>query len=80
MSCDAIDCDRAARRLWAFLDGELPAGEVAEMERHLIECMKCQLVMEEQRWFLAALRDMDCADDPAIEALRARVRAVLNRG
>ena len=50
------------------------------MEGHLIECLKCQLVMEEQRRFLAALRDMDCADDPAIEALRARVRAVLNRG
>jgi len=80
MSCDPIDCDRAARRLWAFLDGELPAEDVAEMERHLAECVKCHGLTEQQRGFLAALGEMECADDPAVEALRVRVREMLRGG
>jgi hypothetical protein len=31
-----------SQRLVAWLDGELPEGEAAEMDRHLVECMQCR--------------------------------------
>jgi anti-sigma factor RsiW len=35
--------------LHAFLDGELPAAERAELERHLADCAACQARLDEER-------------------------------
>lgn len=71
-----IDCVEAARRLWAYLDGELDAPSAAEVERHLGECARCREVSRTQRRFLGLLGDLS-ADAPGAVDLRARVEAVL---
>lgn len=71
-----IDCVVAARRLWAYLDGELDAPSAAEVERHLGECARCRDVSLTQRRFLGLLGDLS-ADAPGAEDLRVRIEAAL---
>ena len=52
-----IDCTEAARRLWAYLDGELDAPSAAEIEAHLAWCAKCLRLSQSQREFLGLLHD-----------------------
>ena len=73
-----IDCFEAARRLWAYLDGELGAPSAAEVERHLGECARCSAVAQAQRRFLGVVGDLS-ADAAAAADLRARVEAALRR-
>ena len=37
----AIDCERAARRLWDFIDGGLPLVAREEVDMHLTTCELC---------------------------------------
>ena len=71
-----IDCSEAARRLWAYLDGELAAPSAAEVERHLGECGRCFPISQAQRRFLGLVGDLS-ADADAAADLRARVEAAL---
>lgn len=71
-----IDCVEAARRLWAYLDGELEAPSAVEMERHLGECTRCFGVAQTQRHFLSVVSDLP-ADAEATADLLARVKAAL---
>jgi RNA polymerase sigma-70 factor, ECF subfamily len=71
-----IDCLEAARRLWAYLDGELEVRLAAEVDGHLGECARCFGVSQTQRRFLDAVRDLS-ADPSAAADLRARLEAVL---
>lgn len=71
-----IDCLEAARRLWAYLDGELEVQLAAEVDQHLGECARCFGVSRTQRRFLDAVRDLS-ADPSAAADLRARLEAVL---
>jgi anti-sigma factor (TIGR02949 family) len=36
-----ISCADAVRQLWAYLDGEIPAGDADAVERHLERCRRC---------------------------------------
>ena len=36
-----IDCREAVRRMWAYLEHELPARPVSEFESHLETCQRC---------------------------------------
>jgi len=71
-----IDCLEAARRLWAYLDGELEAPSAAEVEQHLGECTRCFGVAQTQRHFLGVVSDLP-ADADATADLLARVEAAL---
>ena len=71
-----IDCVEAARRLWAYLDGELEAPSAAEMERHLGECTRCFGVAETQRRFLGVVSDLPANAETTAD-LHARVEAAL---
>ncbi len=44
-----MDCTEIQNNLSAFLDGELSAGEKAEMEKHLAECGACSAEAERMR-------------------------------
>ena len=68
----AIDCLEVARRLWAFVDGELEATSAAEVERHLGECARCFGVTQAQRRFLEAVGDLSTDANAAVD-LRARL-------
>ncbi len=49
------DCREVLEQLWEFLDGELPAGEAAEIREHLSDCAHCNPQYEFQLRFLEAL-------------------------
>jgi anti-sigma factor RsiW len=49
-------CEKVRARLEEWLDGELPANEGAELERHLRECAACARVLEQRRRLGQALK------------------------
>lgn len=58
-----MDCERCLEQLSARLDGELPAGEAAELEAHLAQCPSCRALAQQ----LEQLH----GDFPALEELEA---------
>ena len=76
-NCGHVDCQEAARRLFAYLDGELPAAEAEAVQQHLTHCGPCLSLSERQRAFLGLVGETDTPQG-AIEALLAKVRARLH--
>jgi len=71
-----ITCAEAVERLWAYLDGELSAGDRAALEEHLGFCRVCCGEVEfarELRGFLAR-----SASEELPEEVRARLIASLD--
>jgi mycothiol system anti-sigma-R factor len=68
-------CDDLAERIERFIDGELDANEVAELDEHLAECLPC---VEERglRERIRGLIRQGCSE-VAPPDLVARVRARL---
>ena len=71
-----IDCTTAVQRLWDYLDGELDARRMTEVEAHLAACRRCpghfafaQSLIDR----LAAAR----AESVPPDALQRRVREAL---
>ena len=58
-----MNCERCLEQLSARLDGELPAGEAAELEAHLARCPSCRALAQQ----LEQLH----GDFPALEELEA---------
>ena len=58
-----MNCERCLEQLSARLDGELPAGEAAELEAHLAQCPSCRALAQQ----LEQLH----GDFPALEELEA---------
>ena len=73
-----MDCTECLDKLYAYLDGELPPGEVVKLRSHLDDCGGCdhQFAIEDR--FLALIRDC-CTEDAAPEELRGRIVARLDR-
>jgi anti-sigma factor (TIGR02949 family) len=72
-----LDCDDAISQLYSYLDGELDAGVVAELEAHLQRCSPCLEAYD----FEAELRKVivaRCQEDVPGD-LRNRILAVLDR-
>jgi len=70
-------CDDAIAQLQAFLDGELDAETVAEIEAHLQDCSPCLEAYDfeaELRKVITAKLSEDVPGD-----LRARITSVLDR-
>lgn len=65
-----IDCREAVRRMWAYLEHELPAAPTAEFETHLDACQRCCGELE----FSRHLREM-VVERAAMPAVPADVRA-----
>ena len=42
-----MNCERCLEQLSARLDGELPAGEAAELEAHLAQCSSCRALAQQ---------------------------------
>ena len=80
-------CKRVFAALSEFLDGELPARNCRELERHLSDCKPCIAYLETLKTTSKACRQYGEIDVPAppadlISALRSRVlnlRAKSNR-
>ena len=67
-----MDCAEVKRRLSAWVDDELPAGQAQRIERHLQDCPACRLEAREQRQLAAALNAL-----PAIAAPSAFSRKTM---
>ena len=71
-----IDCTSAVRRLWNYIELELPAPEREEMEEHLAFCRKCcgeVEFAEELRTFLK-----DTADPPLPAEIATRLTELID--
>ena len=77
----AIDCETAVRRLWDYLDAELPAPRADEVRAHLAACAHCpphfEFAARLQAALAAAGADAPGLDAADIAALRARVVTTL---
>jgi anti-sigma factor (TIGR02949 family) len=73
----AVDCGEAARRLFGYLDGELTAEQVGEIEAHLAECGSCAEADAAERKLIAAIKATAASSSDL--ALRARVLAAIRR-
>jgi len=69
-----MECERMETRIGAWLDGELPPAEAAEVAAHLERCPACAAELEGLRQLGAAIR-RELPRLAAPEALRAAVRA-----
>jgi anti-sigma factor (TIGR02949 family) len=72
-----IRCEDIRSRLTLFLDEELEGNERAALEEHLKACEKCNAVFENERRFLAAVRELRPLHS-APSALRERVTDLVN--
>ena len=71
-----IDCREAVRRMWAYIEHELAANPVAELEAHLDTCQRCCGELE----FSRHLREMVAEQEdtaPMPPELRSRIEALL---
>jgi anti-sigma factor RsiW len=51
-----MNCNQAEKALSRYLDGELPAGEVADLEQHLASCSSCRETADEWQGYGETLR------------------------
>jgi anti-sigma factor (TIGR02949 family) len=66
-----MKCDHVIERLWAFVDGELPAAEEESVREHLEQCGRC---FPKYDWHRAYARYVhNVAGRMADPALRRRV-------
>ncbi|MBI4542188.1 MAG: zf-HC2 domain-containing protein [Gemmatimonadetes bacterium] len=73
-----VDCHSVMKRLWEYLDGELPLEEAQGLREHLAVCARCYPQYQFQLAFLAALARAHAgpAASPRPEFAR-RLRAAL---
>lgn len=74
---EPIDCETAVRRLWDYLDGELNAPRMAEVQAHLRVCRNCPAHFDFARALCGAIATGRREHD-APAALRTRVLATLH--
>jgi anti-sigma factor RsiW len=72
------DCRRTADRLTSYVDNALPAGERADVERHLNACPPCRTAATHESGARAVLREQARAltDVPLPPGLRSRCEAL----
>ena len=76
MTMPMLDCEAVMRQLWDYLDRELTADNMHELESHLEQCEKCRPQAEFRRAFRGAIHEA-CEDVGDTTALTARIRAAL---
>ena len=72
-----MNCDGLVRSVSSYIDGELEATIVREVELHLKECPECHVLVQQTRLTVRLYHDSDLVDCP--EEVRARLRARLHR-
>jgi len=71
----SAECDGVLERIYAVLDGEVSAGEIAEIHAHLEACPPCLDEYEVEAALKALVRR--CCVEQAPVQLRERIRASL---
>src|SRR5262245_51108705 len=66
-----MNCSDIRARLHAYVDGELPASDIAEVDGHCMGCRECAALVSAEREFRELLRRQP--RDAAPSELRARI-------
>jgi len=74
-----IDCREAVRRMWAYLDHELEAKPVSELEAHLETCQRCCGELEFNRHLREIVAD-DERSSTMPPDLRSRLEILIAAG
>lgn len=72
-----MNCQEFEITLHAYVDGELPVGEMTAAETHAAGCRRCATLARQEREFRQLLRNQP--REVAPPALRASIRAALRR-
>ena len=72
------DCGSAMRKLWDYLDAELPADRTAQIRLHLATCTGCDAHLRFCRAFLQQI-DLPSVSTAEVSVLRERALDVLRR-
>ena len=60
-----VSCASGVEALIDYLEGQLPASTVAELERHVLGCQRCQAFIESYRATPQLMRELTDAELPA---------------
>lgn len=72
-----MNCNSVIRRVSSYIDGELAATVVEEIELHLKECRHCTILVQQTKLTVRLYYDSDLADLPV--DVQARLRETLRR-
>lgn len=72
-----MNCDGLVRSVSSYIDGELAATVVQEVELHLKECPECYVLVQQTKLTVRLYQDSDLVDCP--EEVRSRLREKLHR-
>ena len=72
-----MNCQGVIRSISSYIDGELGATIVAEIELHLKECRECTILVQQTRLTVNLYRDSDLVDFPG--EVRTRLHQILRR-
>ncbi len=71
-----IDCQDVMKRLWEYLDGELPDEDVAKLREHVAICGRCSPQYRFQIAFLGLVARAAAAQGPRPEFRRRLIAAL----
>jgi anti-sigma factor RsiW len=72
-----LNCNGVIRRVSSYIDGELEATVVEEIELHLKECRDCTILVQQTRLTIHLYYDSDLVDFPV--EVEARLHETLRR-
>jgi hypothetical protein len=72
-----LNCNGVIRRVSSYIDGELEATVVEEIELHLKECRDCTILVQQTRLTVHLYYDSDLVDFPV--EVEARLHETLRR-
>jgi len=72
-----LNCDGVIRRVSSYIDGELEATVVEEIELHLKQCQDCTILVQQTRLTVHLYYDSDLVDFPV--EVQARLHKTLRR-
>jgi len=72
-----LNCDGVVRSVSSYIDGELEATMVQEVELHLKECRECYVLVQQTRLTVHLYYDSDLVDCP--QEVRSRLQETLRR-
>jgi hypothetical protein len=72
-----LNCNGVTRRVSSYIDGELAATVVEEIELHLKECRHCTILVQQTRLTVHLYYDSDLVDFPV--EVQARLHETLRR-
>jgi anti-sigma factor RsiW len=72
-----MNCDGVIRRISSYIDGDLEATIVEEIELHMKQCQECTILVQQTRLTVKLYYDSDLVDFPV--EVQARLHETLRR-